>query len=669
MASDTAPAVPPPPNQPPAQPATTPTPESTPTPAPNAGQSFLTSLMTPIEPARPTGSFDLQPTNTADPNLASTTPAGVTSADYHDAETAAAKDATGEKRKAQGSVWKALWLAAAQRWAKGGGTANKRLDVAKARAQANQLKENRTTSTTSKSDGFSPRSGGSGGGASGGGSKGADKTNKGATGPGKTPQNNKAAHPSGPAGRGGGGQGGAGRGPAGSGGSGRGTGPSGRDRGAGTSGGGKPGGGGNSAGAGGAKDTGPKKPQGAGGTGNGAKGAERNSGTGAKGSGAGGSGTGRSGTGGSSGAGSGSGKTRSGKDGATKGGGTSGGSGKQGSDGKKGKDGPAGKPSGGKDGGTGKGGTGKDKPTDLTKHPKGSGGSAPARGAHERSPLQKSRETGHGDGSKARRVADHVRAYKDGVKDGWGDEKSKNAREHDRLDKAHDKHRRDNGKPAAPDTRGRPDPQKKPDQATSKPETPDKPKPKGTVGDREPDRPCPIAAEDEEPMEDPFMSKPTPIQAKGIDANSILLGGGLLRESIGRSELRTFKQYEGRLEARLGGLAKVADATKSLAAQARQQAADCQQLAEEAKDVKGGEKLVVELNKLAEQAKAQADEADEIHKKAVKAHDFGKAVLSNVITRYAPLYQAVVDSDEPKPAELKFYADRGVHPSDAALAA
>lgn len=634
MASDTIPAAAPGPAEPARSTGSGTTPAADP-PA-NTPQNWLASLIEPVEPARPHDLKPVAPTDVAAPGAVS--PAGLTSADFHDAEKTATKDATGEKRKTQGSVWKALGLALAQRWAKGGGTANKRLDLQKAKAQANQLKENRTTTTSSKSEGLSPRGGSGGGSGAGGDSKGPVKTPpKSSDKTGSTPRN-VAGTASGPAGRGSAGpSGGGGRGP-------------GKQQGSG--GGGKPGGppsGGQSQGAGrsgssgGSGKDGKAPTAGKGGGGKSGSDPKGSSGGGSKGGGA-----------------TPNGKGSGGKDGGSVGKGADSGAGsKNGGSGAKGAD--LKKNSGSGD--TGKQGTDGKKAKDASGKDSG----------QERTPLQKSREIGHGDGTKVRGVVDHVRAYKDGVKDGWGDEKDKNAKEHDRLDKAHDKYKPKG--PAAKDSAAKEPTPKDAKNSTTRPQTPgrDAPGPENAAGG-------PIAATtrgqtititdgDNEPMEDPFMSQPTPIQAKGIDGGSITLGGGFLKSSVSRGELRTFKQYEGRLQARIGGLSKVTDETKALAAQARQQADDCQKLAEQAKGVKGGAKLIGKLNKLADQAKSQADEADQIHKKAVKAHDFAHAVLSNIRTRYTPLYQAVVDSDETKPAELKFYADRGVSPSDTALAA
>lgn len=630
MATDTVPAAVPGPPDPP------PNTAATPANAHTAAKGFLASMVAPVEPARAT--FDLAPTTGSDTHQSAgdgvldRSAPGKSSASFHDTDQAATNDPTGQKRKAQGSIWKAWWLAGAQRWAKGGGTANKRLDVKKAQAQANQVKEARTT-TVSKSGGLLPvrNSGGSGAGSKGNaGKSGGSSSAKGPV--------NSSGNRSGGSGRGGSG---GGRGPGGSSGSSN-AGGGGRHR--------------DSAGHG--KGHGAKGP-GAGGSGKGSSGASGASGSDA---------SGKSTNAGGKNSGGHDSKTPKGpKDSSSKGPGKSpgsgsgtgtgsGGAGKPGSAGKAGATGKDGKHDGKKDGKPGAGASGgpgstsgagpgdgkpsrtrgKDDTVHKTKHNKGQ---------HDtRTPLEKSRETGHKDGSAVRGVVDHVKAYKDGAVDGYRDKRHENAREHARLDKAHDKHK------PTPNTPTSKSADKAPLRATAHGQT-------ITITD------------DNAPMEDPVMSKPTPIQAQGIDATNITLGDGFLKGSVKRSELRRFKDYEGRLEGRINGLAKVADATKALAAQARAQADECQQLAEQAKGVKGGEKLVGSLTKLTDQANAQADEADEVHKRAVKAHDFAKAVLSNVQTRYAPLYQAVVDGDETKPAELKFYADRGIYPTNTTLAA
>ncbi|MFE9348018.1 hypothetical protein [Streptomyces olivaceus] len=289
--------------------------------------------------------------------------------------------------------------------------------------------------------------------------------------------------------------------------------------------------------------------------------------------------------------------------------GSNGGSGKSGSSGSGGGSGSNGSPGkNGKDGGTAYG----------------------SAGADHRTPLQRSRETGHGDGSAVRNAVDHVKAYAKGTKDGYRDKKQENGKEHARLDKAHADH---------------------------KAKQQGDPKQQGTTVTGPSGPPTVIAPPDE--GDDGVSTDVKPLLVKEIDANTLTLGAEGARGVISRKELRNFKQYERKLEAKENHLIKVAEACKSLEAAAEKEARDCQELADQAKAVEGGEKLAAKLTKLADAAKAQSAEAAELHKTAQRAAEMCKVVLTNIGTRYAPLYKAVVDSDETKPAELRFYNDKG----------
>jgi hypothetical protein len=590
MATDTVPAaVPGPPDQP-GRAAT----------GEQPSKGFIASMVAAVEPARPT-TFDLNPTPTGasaagapDEALDRSAP-GVSSADFRDTTSQAAKSGDPAGARHKKNVWKELWLAAATRWAKGGGTANKRLDLAKAKAQAHQVKETRTT-TVMKSGGLPVRNtGGSGAGVK----KGPDKTGGNSGGKGMS---NSSGNGSGGSGRPGSGGSGGGRGTGGTGSNGSSAGSGGRaPKNSGTSGSGASGPRSSTDRSPGKNNGNSKQPAGgSGGNGNGPSGGNGAAGRGAAGS----SGTGS---------------------------GAAGSGGKQGAVGESGKDGAPGTSGTGTAGAKGAGGE-----PDLTKGPKNSSGTSGQPDAHkartgkdagkdtgrhkardDRTPLQKSRETGHGDGATARRVVDHVKAYVDGARDGWDDEKTKNAKEHERLDKAHDTHQTKDSRPAA-----------------------------ALVTEKE---------------DDGVTTDVKPLTVKSIDANTLTLGAGSARTTVGRRELRNFKQYERKLEAKETVLQKIAEACAQLEKQAEQEAKDCQQLAEQAKGVEGGEKLLTKLNKLADAAKSQATEAAELATRAKRAAEMCKVVLTNIQTRYAPLYKAVVDSDETKPAELRFYNDKGTY--------
>ncbi|MFH9425471.1 hypothetical protein [Streptomyces sp. NPDC017529] len=567
----------------------------------------MAALMAAVEPARPVAATGAgarpdgdDPAAKADPDgVVDRSSPGVTSESFKAPEdlTGAGSDAAGTRYKE--GVLKTLIRAGATRWAKGGGTANKRLDLEKARASAHQVKETRTT-TVMKSPGLPTRngSGGAGGGGrnsggNGGGNSGRNSTGNGSAGTGR--------------GGSGGTTGGGGRGSSGSNGSG------GSGGGRGTSG---NGGGGSS------KDTSPKSAKDSGGKGK--DGSSGNAGSGGK--------AGKDGKPGASGSGGGStsggssgGSSGSSKDKADKGNGAKADLTKGGGSGR----GPGG--SSGSGGGPGaSGGAGKnDKNSKVGKH---GGGGHGSNGTDTRTPLQRSRETGHGDGSAVRNVIDHVQAYAKGAKDGYQDKKEENAKEHTRLDKAHTARK-------------------------AKQQDPKKDNPKGTTVTGPSGQTLVIAPPDE--GDDGVSTDVKPLLVKEIDANTLTLGTQGARGSISRKELRNFKQYERKLEAKEDHLIKVADACKSLEAAAEDEAKDCQQLAEQAKAVEGGEKLAARLTQLADHAKAQAAEAAELHKRAQRAAEMCKVVLTNIGTRYAPLYKAVVDSDETKPAELRFYNDKG----------
>ncbi|MFW3477462.1 hypothetical protein [Streptomyces microflavus] len=213
-----------------------------------------------------------------------------------------------------------------------------------------------------------------------------------------------------------------------------------------------------------------------------------------------------------------------------------------------------------------------------------------------------------------------ARAYRDGVKDGWADTLTAADHEKALLDDAHE------------------------DRKNSRDQT------------RESEQPVTTATASSADHHDTAPDGPLqPIQVTGIDAKHLHLGDGASRTSISRGEVRSLKQFERRLEDRLTTLQATADTTKQLQAHAEGQAQQAQNLLEQAKAVKGGDKLTTALSRLAEDAKKQAIEAEEIHKRAVRSADACGAVLANVTTRYSVMYQAVVDSPETVPAELAYY--------------
>jgi len=226
---------------------------------------------------------------------------------------------------------------------------------------------------------------------------------------------------------------------------------------------------------------------------------------------------------------------------------------------------------------------------------------------------QPAREAGYRDGARAARVTAQAQAYRDGAKDGWNDINEAAKREKDRLNKAHTDRKKDREKLK--------------------------------------DKPVNATSAD--------YHQPKPIEVTGIDAKEIHLGAGALKPRVSRGEVRNFVTFIARLEEKSQVMQKAAESTKGLQAEADTQADEVTHLLEDAKTVKGGDKLVAKLQQLADAARSQSSKAAEAHKRAVRAADACKALLANVKTRYEPIFKAVVNSPETRPAEMKFYRDRG----------
>lgn len=149
-----------------------------------------------------------------------------------------------------------------------------------------------------------------------------------------------------------------------------------------------------------------------------------------------------------------------------------------------------------------------------------------------------------------------------------------------------------------------------------------------------------------------------PVQVKGANAWGVQLGDGSARGSLSRGEVRTMKQLERYLESCVAQMQKAAEQAKVIRDKAAEEAAEAKTLAEKTRSVKGGERLLPKLNRLAEQADNRAKKAEGIHKGTLRAAERGKALLSNLKQRDGLIYQAVVNSPETEPAEMTFYSDR-----------
>jgi hypothetical protein len=637
MASDTVPAAVPGPNTPPDSTATTlPAPSGTQQPA-----DGLAGLLAPVQPVRAT--FNLTPENTAENAGGEQAVTDANSSEFSNGNTPENSPEKGKKtaaEKRQQSVVRAWLLAGAERWRKGADARNKRLDVKKARAQARQVKETVTVNRSNAGGGLGLLGGGksSGSGSKGGGGKdlssktrktpssgpknptsssgSSGRTNTGGRGPGSGGgRSEKTAHPK-PSSSGKGGKDTArktpGTGSSGSGGSGgsgaAGKGPGGKDTAAHR----KP-----SSDKAGHK---PAKDQGSGG--------RRTNGTG--------SGTGKSGA--------------------------QGPAGKPGKDANGGKDRPwknrtpngvdLNKPKPSKTDGKTDGPGPQHAATPKTPKP-GDGTTAPVRKADTnkgpgkdpakpqpgsktptppngkdmkktqpgtvpapRVDTRTSREAGYRDGTRIGRVVAHTQAYRDGYRDGRTDTAAAAARDKQRLDQAHAHRKQTRTQPENPVTQTIP------------------PKPDHAPG-------------------------PQPIPVNRVDSTHIHLGPGANRPTISRGEVRRLCDFQKRLTHKKDRLVTIADATRVLEEHAKEQVKKVTQLLEQARSVKGGDKLVTALTKLNEAATLQAGKAGEINRRALRSLEACKALSVNTEGRYGGIYKAVVDSPETSPAEMKYYREMG----------
>ncbi|MER7817409.1 hypothetical protein [Streptomyces sp. NPDC096153] len=231
---------------------------------------------------------------------------------------------------------------------------------------------------------------------------------------------------------------------------------------------------------------------------------------------------------------------------------------------------------------------------------------------------QDAREAGYRDGHRAARGVAQVRAYVDGTRDGYADGTEQATKEKAQLDEARDERKQQ-----------RADAQRNPQQIN-------------TNGEQQP-----VSG----------TNNVVPITVKGIDKENVYLGEGAARESMTRGEVRSLKTFERRLKARSSQMIKAADVLKALVAYEKEQARQALALVEKAKSVKGGEKLIPKLQRMAEAAKQEAAAAEEAHKQAVRAAESVKVLLANVEKRDGLIYKAVVDSPETMPAEMAFYKE------------
>jgi hypothetical protein len=236
---------------------------------------------------------------------------------------------------------------------------------------------------------------------------------------------------------------------------------------------------------------------------------------------------------------------------------------------------------------------------------------------------QSSREAGYRDGTRAGAIVNHTRAYRDGVQDGYADRTIEGQAEKRRMDQA----KADNAR-----------------------------RPKATAPHMKPAKGSTVDLEKKMPT---TQAPAQPVTVTGISGKTVTFAdpsGAVI--TLSRGEVRTLKAFEQRMAAKVPVMIRVAEDCKTTRQQAADLALRAQRLAEQAKHVDGGARLVAKLNRLAEQAALLKTKTSDMEKAAVRGAEAVRVVVSNANTRHGGIYRAVIDSPLTKPAERGFYTDR-----------
>lgn len=232
------------------------------------------------------------------------------------------------------------------------------------------------------------------------------------------------------------------------------------------------------------------------------------------------------------------------------------------------------------------------------------------------------REAGYRDGTRVAAVTGQARAYKDGVVDGWDDQTAADKAEQRRMD---DARARNAAKP------------KPKDSPTMKPAS------GSTIDLEKKTAPAPAAV---------------PAQVTGVGEKTVEFVADGASHTMSRGEVRTLKAFERRLTEKKAAMGRVAEGSKATRRQAVELASRAQRLAENAKGVHGGARIVALLSRLAEQSQVLRLKAEEIEKKAQRGSEAVTVLAANANTRHGGIYRAVVDSPLTTPAERDFYMDK-----------
>lgn len=260
-------------------------------------------------------------------------------------------------------------------------------------------------------------------------------------------------------------------------------------------------------------------------------------------------------------------------------------------------------------------------PVDLTKDTSTAAKPGPAAttepAADPKLRTRPAREAGYRDGTRVAGAVGQVRAYKDGAVDGWDDRTAADRAEQRRMDNARARN-------------------------AAKPKPKDTPKMQPASGSTVDLAKKPAAA-------------PAQVTAVGAKAVEFIADGAA--HTMSRGEVRTLKAFERRLGEKKAAMGRVAEGSKATRLQAVELATRAQRLAENAKGVHGGERIVALLSRLAERSQVLRLKAEEIEKSAQRGSEAVKVLAANAETRHGGIYKAVVDSPLTLPAEREFYRD------------
>lgn len=308
---------------------------------------------------------------------------------------------------------------------------------------------------------------------------------------------------------------------------------------------------------------------------------------------------------------------------------------------------------------------------------------------------QSSREAGYRHGDQAAAAVGHVRAWRDGTRDGWEDRTAADLVDRKRMDTA--KARNDDRRLLKPDkapagpamapaagttanlAKKTPTPPIPP-KPTTPPTIPAKPTTAPTIPApaTEARKPTPAAKPATQktaaavpnsrpaPASAPITSTKTaagnanavPVDVTFVGSGEVAFRADGAKHTLGRGEVRNLRQFEQRLAERAQVLARIGDDNKTAQQHALAHAMRAQQLAEAAKEIKGGVALVGALHRLAEQAAALRYKTDEVAKRTTRGAEAVRVLAANARTRHGVIYKAVVDSPLTTPAERAFYQDK-----------